>query len=184
MPIRPRRAAARSSSSRRLKSSPAIRIRPESARSSPDRIAISEDLPEPEGPSSATFSPASTARSIPFNMSTRADPLPSARRTAPASMMVDVMRVEGSLVFACSQHEDQVAPDQWDAGNFLEHAIAPAEAGATDRIRPRPSARWRPCAAIRAARGQARSDDGYRSAASGSRRRVRRSCRLRRGSDS
>ncbi len=84
MPIRPRRARARASSSSAEKSAPATVSEPDVARSSPVSTAISELLPEPEGPSRASVSPAATSRSIPRRISTAAAPSPSVRRRSRA----------------------------------------------------------------------------------------------------
>jgi hypothetical protein len=69
-----------------VKSAPAMRIVPPVGCSMPERTAIREDLPEPDGPSNATLSPAATCRSTPRNMSTRAAFGPSDRVTSEASM--------------------------------------------------------------------------------------------------
>ena len=84
--MRPRRARASASSPNEVKSVPAIWMVPPVGRSIPDNTAISEDLPEPEGPSSAIVSPAPTCRSTPRRISTRAALVPSDSVTLEASM--------------------------------------------------------------------------------------------------
>src|SRR5271170_3141347 len=65
MPMRARRKRARLSSSRPERSTPATSTRPPVGRSSPATIIIMVDLPEPEGPTTPTVSPAATSRSRP-----------------------------------------------------------------------------------------------------------------------
>jgi hypothetical protein len=60
-------------------SSPSTRTVPDVARSSPAITAISELLPEPEAPSTATVSPSSMDRLIPRRISVRAAPWPRVR---------------------------------------------------------------------------------------------------------
>ena len=86
MPMRPRLARASESSSSEAKSSPPTVSLPPLARSRPVSTAINELLPEPEGPSSASVSPAMTFRSIPLRMETGAVPLPRVRVSASAKM--------------------------------------------------------------------------------------------------
>ena len=65
MPIRPRRARASASSSSAAKSMPATRTSPPLARSRPESTAISDDLPDPDGPRMARLSPRPMSRSMP-----------------------------------------------------------------------------------------------------------------------
>ena len=70
MPTRPRRKRASASSPMRVMSVPATVMRPALGRSSPAATISSEDLPEPDGPVSATLWPAGTPRETPFRIST------------------------------------------------------------------------------------------------------------------
>ena len=72
---RPRSRASRSSSISTT-SSPSRRALPPVGRSSPEITAISELLPEPDGPRMASVSPSSSLRSIPRRISVRAAPRP------------------------------------------------------------------------------------------------------------
>ena len=83
---RPRRARARSSSPNAAKSCPATPSVPLVARSRPESTAISELLPEPEGPSSASVWPCSTARSIPRRISTAPPREPKVRVSCRAAI--------------------------------------------------------------------------------------------------
>jgi hypothetical protein len=67
---RPRRSRARPSSPSRDSSLPSSRTLPWLGRSSPAAMAISVDLPEPDGPTTATRSPGSMAKSTPRRIST------------------------------------------------------------------------------------------------------------------
>src|SRR6516225_7344103 len=82
MPMCLPRKRARASSSSLLKSLPATNTEPESARSSPVITISRVDLPDPDGPRSATASPRPILRSISRRMWTRAAPPPSDRLTA------------------------------------------------------------------------------------------------------
>lgn len=84
--MRPRRARASASSFMPPNSAPATLIVPPLGRSMPDSTAISEDLPDPDGPSSATLSPAATLKSTPRRISTCAAREPSDSVTLEASM--------------------------------------------------------------------------------------------------
>src|SRR5690348_1283989 len=81
--FRPRKRASASSSSL-VSISPATSTVPESGRSKPAITISSVDLPEPDGPTKPTASPAPICRPTSFRMCTRAAPCPSDRLT-PAS---------------------------------------------------------------------------------------------------
>src|SRR5690348_13012795 len=81
--FRPRKRASASSSSL-VSISPATSTVPESGRSKPAITISSVDLPEPDGPTKPTASPAPICRPTSFRMCTRAAPCPSERLT-PAS---------------------------------------------------------------------------------------------------
>ena len=66
MPTRPRRKRAAASSPMPVMSVPATAMRPAVGRSSPAATIRSEDLPEPEGPVSATVSPGGTVSDTPL----------------------------------------------------------------------------------------------------------------------
>src|SRR5262249_49566070 len=70
MPTRPRRKRASPSSPMRVISVPATVTRPVVALSRPAATISSDDLPEPDGPSSATVSPAGILSVTPFRMFT------------------------------------------------------------------------------------------------------------------
>ena len=63
-------AMSRSFGATELTSLPSMRISPSLTLSSPAIIASSVDLPQPEGPTSATNSPVSASRSMPLRTST------------------------------------------------------------------------------------------------------------------
>src|SRR5579875_406994 len=80
MPIMPRRSSASRSSSSAVTSWPASSTRPPLARSRPASTISKLVLPEPEGPTSPTASPASMSRSTPRRMLT-GPPAPGRRRS-------------------------------------------------------------------------------------------------------
>src|ERR1041385_6602503 len=82
---RPRKRASASSSSE-PKSSPATVTVPVSARSNPAITISSVDLPEPDGPTRPTASPAPILMSISLRIWTRAAPCPSERLTQASSI--------------------------------------------------------------------------------------------------
>ena len=75
-PIRRFRTWARSSSDMALTSSPASRNVPEVGTSRQPRMCMRVDLPEPDGPMTATYSPASMVKETPRSASTSSDPVP------------------------------------------------------------------------------------------------------------
>ena len=108
MPMRPRRARASASSFIAAKSAPATFSVPLPARSSPESTAISELLPEPEGPRSASVWPAGTTRSMPLRICTEALPLPSASVRPCAAM------AGGGLVTTSGWHSYDVCGKEAD----------------------------------------------------------------------
>ena len=71
-----RRSLVRSPSSRSVISTPSSTTEPEVGRSSPARMCISVDLPEPDGPMIALKRPRSKATLTPASASTAASPSP------------------------------------------------------------------------------------------------------------
>src|SRR3546814_3571281 len=65
-----------------------LRTSPPLARSSPDNIAISDDLPDPDGPRIARLSPFGMERSTPLNICVGASRVPSERVTLRASIAI------------------------------------------------------------------------------------------------
>ena len=74
-PILRLRTWASSSSDMVLTSSPARRKEPDVGTSRQPRMCISVDLPEPDGPMTATYSPAAMSKETPRRASTSSDPL-------------------------------------------------------------------------------------------------------------
>src|SRR5690348_14304947 len=82
MPMASRRKRARPSSSSVARSVPATRTRPALGRSSPPVTIIKVDLPEPDGPTRLTVSPAPTRSETPRRTLTGPAALVSVRRTS------------------------------------------------------------------------------------------------------
>src|SRR5271168_1049914 len=100
MPMVLPRKRASSSSPRRLNSSPATTTEPEFGRSKPVITMSSVDLPEPDGPSSATASPRPILRSMSRRIWTRPAPRPSERltpRSAMASLTTGYLEMSSML---------------------------------------------------------------------------------------
>src|SRR5581483_1718766 len=80
-PMCSRRSLVRSASSSAVISVPATATETDDGRSSPARMCISVDLPEPDGPITAVSFPLATSRSMPRNASTAVSPFPKRRVT-------------------------------------------------------------------------------------------------------
>ncbi len=92
-PIRRARRPARSYSGRRVMVSPATFTVPPSGSSSPARQASRVDLPEPDGPTTATISPAPTARETPRSASVSSSAVWKKRYSSCASRTVAITAI-------------------------------------------------------------------------------------------
>src|SRR6478609_2608783 len=119
----PRKRASVSSSSF-PKSSPATTMEPESARSSPVITISRVDLPDPDGPRSATASPRPILRSISRRMWTRAAPPPSDRLTPRNAMAAPP---DGCPNVSCMSLTKRPAPSprgrSYGGGETLRHVV-------------------------------------------------------------
>src|SRR5689334_14917057 len=116
MPTWSRRNRAIRSSSRAPSSCPATRTVPEVGRSSPPMIIIIVDLPEPDGPTTLTVSPAPTARSMPRRMLTGPAALSSLRWTSSSRTMGEAVEATvdiGTKLPCIHANSRRYGPARW-----------------------------------------------------------------------